>query len=125
MSNLHRPRVSRKTPIENVRLFDEIQDKSRQLAEANERKSPTPELRIRGAAAQRRVVSKARIRLDSRKSVRAFKGIIYVDISEFESSHPSHAVRSLQCRPLSRLQWISRRSRALQGKRFDTAKSLT
>jgi hypothetical protein len=53
---------------------------------------PSPELRIRGAAAQRRVVSMAGIRLDSRKSVRSFKGIICVDISEFESSHPSHAV---------------------------------
>jgi hypothetical protein len=36
----------------------------------------------------------ARIRPDSRKSVRSFKGIICVDISEFESSHPSHAVGS-------------------------------
>ena len=46
-------------------------------------------------AAQTRIVSKARIRLDSRKSVRSFKGIICVDISEFESYMPSHAVRSL------------------------------
>ena len=46
---------------------------------------PSPELRIPNAAAQTRVVSKARIRLDSRKSVRSFKGIICVDISEFES----------------------------------------
>ena len=37
----------------------------------------------------------ARIRLDSRKSVRSFKGIICVDISEFESYMPSHAVGSL------------------------------
>jgi hypothetical protein len=56
---------------------------------------PSPELLIPGAAAQTRIVSKARIRLDSRKSVRSFKGIICDDISEFESSHPSHAVRSL------------------------------
>jgi hypothetical protein len=76
-------------------LFDEIQDKSRQLTEASERKSPTPELRIPNAAAQTRIVSKARIRLDSWKSVRSFKEIISVDISEFESSHPSHAVTSL------------------------------
>jgi hypothetical protein len=34
---------------------------------------PSPELRIPGAAAQTRVVSKARIRLDSRKSVQSFK----------------------------------------------------
>src|SRR6516225_9198653 len=47
------------------------------------------------AAAQTRIVSKARIRLDSRKSVRSFKGIICVDISEFESYMPSHAVGSL------------------------------
>src|SRR2546429_6491391 len=46
-------------------------------------------------AAQTRIVSKARIRLDSRKSVRSFKGIICVDISEFESYMPSHAVGSL------------------------------
>ena len=46
-------------------------------------------------AAQTRIVSKARIRLDHRKSVRPFKGIFCHDISEFESSHPSQAVRSL------------------------------
>jgi hypothetical protein len=45
-------------------------------------------------AAQTQIVSKARIRLDSRKSVRSFKEIICVDISEFESYIPSHAVRS-------------------------------
>ena len=56
---------------------------------------PTPELRIPKAAAQTRVVSKARIWLDSRKSVRSFKGIICVDISEFESYMPSHPVGSL------------------------------
>ena len=56
---------------------------------------PSPELRIPGAAAQTRVVSMAGIRLDSRKSVRSFKGIICVDISEFESYMPSHAVGSL------------------------------
>src|SRR2546429_8910014 len=43
---------------------------------------PTPELRIPNAAAQTRIVSKARIRLDSCKSVRSFKAIICVDISE-------------------------------------------
>jgi hypothetical protein len=41
------------------------------------------------------MVSVARICLDSRKSVRCFKGIICDDISEFESYHPSHAVGSL------------------------------
>src|SRR5919197_2948149 len=53
------------------------------------------ELRIPCAAAQTRVVSVARIRLDSRKSVRPFKGIFCGDVSEFESYHLSHAVRSL------------------------------
>src|SRR5437016_4934964 len=53
---------------------------------------PSPELRIPNAAAQTRIVSKARIRLDSRKSVQSFKGIICLDISEFESHMPSHAV---------------------------------
>src|SRR5262249_25388674 len=47
------------------------------------------------AAAQTRIVSVAGIRLDSRKSVRPFKGIFCADISEFESHMPSHAVRSL------------------------------
>src|SRR5262249_31243502 len=56
---------------------------------------PSPELRIPAAAAQTRVVSLAGIRLDSGKSVRSFKGIICHDISEFESSHASHAVQSL------------------------------
>ncbi len=37
------------------------------------------------AAAQTRIVSKARIRLDSCKSVRSFKGIFCHDIFEFES----------------------------------------
>src|SRR6266516_4429026 len=59
---------------------------------------PTPELRIPNAAAQTRIVSKARIRLDSCKSVRSFKGIICVDISEFESYMPSHAVGLSQVR---------------------------
>ena len=47
---------------------------------------PSPELRIPGAAAQTRAVSLAGIRLDSRKSVRPFKGIICDDISEFRST---------------------------------------
>src|SRR5262245_28377134 len=53
-----------------------------------------PELRIPGAAAQTRMVSVARIRLVSRKSMRLFKGIICDDISEFESHMPSQAVGS-------------------------------
>ena len=47
---------------------------------------------VPNAAAQMRIVSKASIRLDSRKSVRSFKEIICVDISEFESSHPSRGL---------------------------------
>jgi hypothetical protein len=46
-------------------------------------------------AAQTRIVSAAGIRLDHRKSVRAFKGIFCNNISEFESYMPSHAVGSL------------------------------
>jgi hypothetical protein len=57
------------------------------------------ELRLPNAAAQTRIVSVARIRLDSRKSVRPFKGIICADISEFESYHLSHAVWSPLRRP--------------------------
>jgi hypothetical protein len=48
--------------------------------------APGAELRIPGTGAQTRMVSVARIRLDSRKSTRPFKGIICDDISEFESS---------------------------------------
>src|SRR5437870_7660522 len=55
-----------------------------------------PELRILNAAAQTRIVLVARIRLDSRKSVRPFKGIFCDDVSEFESYMPSHAVGSLR-----------------------------
>jgi Polyphosphate kinase 2 (PPK2) len=55
-----------------------------------------PELHLPNVAAQRRVVSVARIRLDPRKSVRSFKGIICDNISEFESYMPSQPVRSLQ-----------------------------
>ena len=44
--------------------------------------STRPELRIPSGAAQTRVVSVASIRLDSRKSMRSFKGIICADISE-------------------------------------------
>src|SRR5436190_14023381 len=56
---------------------------------------PRPELRIWNAAAQTRMVSVARIRLDFWKSVRRLKWILPDDISEFESHMPSHAVRSL------------------------------
>src|SRR5437763_7586626 len=67
-----------------------------------------PELRILNAAAQTRIVSVARIRLDSWKSARAFKDIFCDDISEFESSQPSHAVRS----PSGRIQDSSGRLRS-------------
>ena len=59
---------------------------------------PSPELPIPGAAAQTRMVSVGKIRLDRRKSTRLFKGIICDDISEFESHMPSHAVWSLWAR---------------------------
>jgi hypothetical protein len=48
-------------------------------------------MRIPNAAAQTRTVSVAIFRLDPRKSVRPFKGIICSGI-EFESYDPSHAV---------------------------------
>ena len=54
-----------------------------------------PELRVSNLAAQARTVCVARIRLDSRKSARPFKGIFCADISEFESHMPSQAVGSL------------------------------
>jgi hypothetical protein len=53
------------------------------------------EMRIPDATAQTRIVCVARSRLDPRKFVRAFKGIICADIPEFESYMPSHAVGSL------------------------------
>jgi len=52
----------------------------------------------RQCADQMRIVSVARIRLDSHKFMRAFKGIICDDISEFESHMPSHAVGLSQVR---------------------------
>jgi hypothetical protein len=63
--------------------------------------APGPELRIPGTAAQTRMVSTAKIRLDSRKSTRPFKGIICDDISEFESHMPSKAVRLKRAVPIS------------------------
>src|SRR5438128_12530330 len=51
-----------------------------------------PERRFPRAAAQPRIVSVARIRLDLPKSVRPFKGIFCNDVSEFESYMPSQAV---------------------------------
>jgi hypothetical protein len=57
--------------------------------------SSKPERHFPSDAAQTRIVSAARIRLDSGKSVRSFKAIICGDISEFESYMLSHAVWSL------------------------------
>jgi hypothetical protein len=50
------------------------------------------EVRVPSTAAQTRMVSVARNRLDPRKSCATFK---CHDISEFESYMPSHAVGSL------------------------------
>src|SRR5262249_8094362 len=58
------------------------------------------------------MVSMAGIRLRSRESARAFKGIICDDISEFESDMPSHAVRSLGA--MSRPREFARHSRGLR-----------
>ena len=52
-----------------------------------------------GAAAQTRMVSVAGIRLDPHRSMRSFKGIVYVDTSEFESSQirsPTGNLRGFQ-----------------------------
>ena len=72
-----------------------------------------PERRFPSAADQTRIVSVARIRPDSRKSARSFKGIICDDISEFESYMPSHAVGLSQVRSpaivMHRARWILRR----------------
>src|SRR5258708_3142690 len=57
---------------------------------------PTPELGIPNAAAQTQIISKARIRLDQRKSVRPFKGIICVDISEFDPVSRSYHANTPQ-----------------------------
>jgi hypothetical protein len=46
-------------------------------------------------------IYEVRIRLDSHKSVRPFKGIICDDVSEFESCMASHAVASLWARQAS------------------------
>src|SRR6476659_1537657 len=83
----------------------------------NDRKTRAPssgsELRFPNAAAQTRVVSMAGIRLGSWKSARAFKGMICDDISEFESSHPSHAVGLSQVRgehfpaPTAPAAWVA------------------
>jgi hypothetical protein len=64
--------------------------------------SAGPELRIRSAAAQSRIVSVAGPRLDLRKSVRPFKGIFCDDISEFESDHLSQPVQPYPPRKIRR-----------------------
>jgi hypothetical protein len=92
---------------------------------------PSAELLIPGSAAQPRIVSKAKIRLNSRKYVRSFKGIICADISEFESYMPRHAVeitaqitriRSRAARIDIRttlLQRVASETRAGEGRRLD------
>ena len=77
-----------------------------------------PELRTPGAAAQTRMVSG--IRLDPNRSIRCFKGIVYVDISEFESYMPSHAVASLRARQAS---WIELRFKSPLGPWSERASS--
>jgi hypothetical protein len=57
------------------------------------------------AAAQTRIVSAARIRLDPRKIVRPFKGIICDDISEFEPSHARSTSRQRSTRIRGLLEW--------------------
>jgi hypothetical protein len=64
-------------------------------AVGNDESSAPGECACAGAA-QTRIVSVARLRLDPRKSVRPFKGIICGDIPEFESYVASHAVVSAE-----------------------------
>jgi len=73
-------------------------------------------LRLRNAAAQTRIVSAARIRLDSGKFVRPFKQIICGDISEFESHMPSQAVRSPEANMRTPLKTARYRSNAIVGR---------
>jgi hypothetical protein len=66
--------------------------------------APTPRKHLApgpNAAAQTRIVSVARIRLDSHKSRQPFKGILCDDVSEFESCRPSHAVGLCEPRTVS------------------------
>jgi hypothetical protein len=70
--------------------------KRRHITLAEDPDRTRPERHFPSGAAQTRIISVARIRLDSRKSVRSFKGIICGDISEFESYHLSHAVVSAE-----------------------------
>src|SRR5262249_15858176 len=77
-----------------MRLDDQAPAQERLL-----RSGTRPELRLLDAAAQTRIVCVAGIRLDSRKSVRPFKGIICPDISEFEPHMLSQTSRSLWAMP--------------------------
>jgi hypothetical protein len=80
------------------------------LAKAiNSSRAASPQL-----AAQTRIISAARIRLDFRKSVRRYKGIICADVSELESHMPSQSVGSLGV--MSRSRDFARHSRGLRGR---------
>jgi hypothetical protein len=68
-----------------------------------------PKLHLANGAAQTRIVSMARIWLGSRESARAFRGIIWDDISEFESHMPSHAVGLSQVRSPAIVSFALRR----------------
>jgi hypothetical protein len=83
--------------------------------------STRPERHFPSGAAQTRIVSVARIRLDSRQSVRSFKGIICGDISEFESYMASHAVGS----PPGRIQDTSLARIAVERSRRPSICALT
>jgi hypothetical protein len=71
-----------------------------------------PGLRIANVAAQTRIVSAARPRLELWKSVRPFKGIFCDDISEFESYMPSQPVASPW--PMSAPQKYTHHARGLE-----------
>src|SRR5262249_9662465 len=91
---------SLKMPADRAANWQELRAASER---ARGRGAPRAEIvpdrdRRHGRIARTRIVSAARIRLDQRP----FKEIICHDISEFESSLPSQAVRSLW--PMSGLQ---------------------
>jgi hypothetical protein len=75
-----------------------------------------PELPIPNAAAQTRIVSVARIRLDSWKSVRPFKEIFCDDIWEFEPYLPSQPVRSPEANMRTPLKTARYRGNAIIGR---------
>ena len=74
--------LDRQKPRGQFAPYDAARWPLRRTTLAEDPGSTRPERHFPSGAAQTRVVSAARIRLDPRKSVRSYKGIIYGDISE-------------------------------------------